>query len=42
MNVTRTAQFSTTTVVIGAPLTLAVLEAFHPHPHDLLNLPLDR
>ena len=23
---------------IGAPLTLAVVEIFHPHPHDLLNV----
>jgi len=25
---------------IGAPLTLAVLEIFHPHPHDLFQLDL--
>ena len=26
--------------VIGAPLALAVLEIFHPHPHDLFRLDL--
>ena len=25
---------------IGAPLTLAVVEIFHPHPHDLFQLDL--
>jgi hypothetical protein len=25
-------------LVVGAPLLLAVVELFHPHPHDLLNL----
>lgn len=29
-------------VCIGVPLTLAVVEVFHPHPHDLLQLDLDR
>lgn len=29
-------------VCIGVPLTLAVVEIFHPHPHDLLQLDLDR
>ena len=27
-------------LVIGAPLSLAVLEMFHPHPHDLFQLDL--
>jgi hypothetical protein len=27
-------------LVIGAPLSLAVLEIFHPHPHDLFQLDL--
>ena len=27
-----------TAVAIGAPLTLAIVEMFHPHPHDLLKL----
>jgi hypothetical protein len=25
-------------LVVGAPLLLAVVELFHPHPHDLLKL----
>jgi len=25
-------------LVVGAPLLLAVVELFHPHPHDLLDL----
>jgi hypothetical protein len=25
-------------VVVGVPLVLAVVEVFHPHPHDLLNV----
>jgi hypothetical protein len=25
-------------VVVGMPLLLAVIEVFHPHPHDLLNV----
>ena len=27
-----------TVLVVGAPLLLAVLEVFHPHPGDLLKL----
>jgi hypothetical protein len=29
-------------VAVTAPLTLAIVELFHPHPHDLLNLDLTR
>jgi hypothetical protein len=29
-------------VAVIAPLTLAIVELFHPHPHDLLNLDLTR
>jgi hypothetical protein len=29
-------------LIVGGPLLLAVLECFHPHPHDLLNLDLHR
>ena len=29
-----------TALVVGAPLALAVLELFHPHPHDLWRLDL--
>jgi hypothetical protein len=29
-----------TAFVVGAPLTLAILELFHPHPHDLFSLDL--
>jgi hypothetical protein len=25
-------------LIVGAPLTLAIVECFHPHPHDLLEL----
>jgi len=32
--------FFYTFVSIGAPLTLAVVEIFHPHPHDLFQLDL--
>jgi hypothetical protein len=28
-------------LVVGAPLLLAVVELFHPHPHDLLNLDVE-
>jgi hypothetical protein len=31
-----------TFIAIGAPLTLAVVEMFHPHPHDLLNINVQR
>jgi hypothetical protein len=27
---------------VTAPLILAIVELFHPHPHDLLNLDLTR
>jgi hypothetical protein len=29
-----------TVLVVGAPLVLAVLELFHPHPHDVFDLNL--
>jgi hypothetical protein len=29
-------------VVAGAPLVLAIVEIFHPHPHDLFELDVDR
>jgi len=32
--------FCYTLLSIGAPLTLAVVEIFHPHPHDLFQLDL--
>ena len=25
-------------LVVGAPLSLAIVELFHPHPHDLFKL----
>jgi hypothetical protein len=28
--------------IVGAPAALAILEMFHPHPHDLMDIPLDR
>jgi hypothetical protein len=33
-------QVSETILVVGAPFSLAVLEMFHPHPHDLVHLDL--
>ena len=30
--------FFESALVVGAPLALAVLEIFHPHPHDVMNL----
>ena len=33
-------QMLETKLVVGAPLALAVLEIFHPHPHDLFDLDL--
>jgi hypothetical protein len=33
-------QMPGTVLVVGAPLALAVLEMFHPHPHDLFHLDL--
>lgn len=34
----KKAGFTETALIVGGPLTLAVLELFHPHPHDLFNL----
>jgi hypothetical protein len=31
-----------TVLIVGAPLLLAIVELFHPHPHDLLNLDVSR
>jgi hypothetical protein len=31
-----------TVLTIGAPLSLAVVESFHPHPHDLLDVDVQR
>jgi hypothetical protein len=33
-------QILATVLIVGAPLALAVLEMFHPHPHDLFHLDL--
>jgi hypothetical protein len=38
----RPPSFSETSFVVGAPLSLAILELFHPHPHDLFQLDLRR
>jgi len=27
--------------IVGAPLSLAIVELYHPHPHDLLNVDVD-
>jgi hypothetical protein len=29
-------------LIVGSPLILATVEAFHPHPHDLLSLDVNR
>src|SRR5262245_52481344 len=34
--------FSKRAFAVGAPLALAILELFHPHPHDLLDVDLRR
>jgi hypothetical protein len=41
MNLSRHQSWSEIALVVGAPLLLAVVELFHPHPHDLLNLDVD-
>jgi len=38
MNLSRHQPSSSIALVVGAPLLLAVVELFHPHPHDLLDL----
>jgi hypothetical protein len=38
MNFYRGQRLSDIVLVVGAPLLLAVVELFHPHPGDLLNL----
>lgn len=38
MNFFRHQRLPNIALVVGAPLLLAVVEVFHPHPHDLLNL----
>ena len=38
MYLTRLKRVSEIALVVGAPLLLAVVELFHPHPHDLLTL----
>jgi len=38
MNLHKHQRTLDTILVVGAPLSLAVLELFHPHPHDLLTL----
>jgi hypothetical protein len=40
MKPSRRQQMLGTVVGVGAPLALAVLEMFHPHPHDLFQLDL--
>jgi uncharacterized membrane protein YqjE len=40
MNFTKHRTFASVVKVVSAPLLLAVVELFHPHPHDLLNLDL--
>ena len=38
MNLSRHQPLSEFALVVGAPLLLAVVELFHPHPHDPLDL----
>ncbi len=38
MDLFKLQRVSEVTLVVGGPLLLAIVEVFHPHPHDLLNL----
>ena len=38
MKLSRCRSLSEVALVVGPPLLLAVVECFHPHPHDLLDL----
>jgi hypothetical protein len=38
MYLSRLQRVSEFALVVGSPLLLAVVELFHPYPHDLLNL----
>ncbi len=38
MHLVKLQRVSEIALVVGAPLLLAVVELFHPHPHDLLDL----
>jgi len=38
MYLIRRQRLSEIALVVGAPLLLAIVELFHPHPHDLLQL----
>src|SRR5262245_36825517 len=40
MKPSRRQQMLVTVLTVGAPLALAVLELFHPHPHDVFDLDL--
>src|SRR5262249_56825363 len=40
MKSSRRQQILETVLVVGAPLALAILELFHPHPHDVFDLDL--
>jgi hypothetical protein len=41
MNSSRHEHTLATALAIGAPLALAALEMFHPHPHELFQLNLN-
>ena len=34
----KTRSISESLLIVGAPLSLAIIELFHPHPHDLMAL----
>jgi uncharacterized protein YhhL (DUF1145 family) len=38
MNLSKQQQWPDIVLVVGAPLLLAIVEIFHPHPNDLLQL----
>src|SRR5262249_23942757 len=40
MSLSRRQQTLETVLVVGAPLALAIVELFHPHPHDVFQLDL--
>ncbi len=42
MQSSRVQRISDVVLIVGSPLILAIVEVFHPHPHDLLSLDVNR
>lgn len=42
MSASKLERISDAALIVGAPLTLAIVEVFHPHPHEILNVDLGR